>query len=1035
MTGTTLAQESTESVARKGLTIRPYFSDPQVLPYEEMEWTLHHVQTRDRTGKILFEMKDVEAPTSWSARAVQIAAEKYFRKAGVPNERGHEYSIKHLVDRVAKAVTAWGRQYEYFASDSDADTFEHELTWLLVNQYAAFNSPVWFNCGLHHAYGIEGGRGNWAWDMEGDDVFQVENNYERPQCSACFILSVEDSLIDKGGIMDFVNSEARIFKYGSGSGANFSRIRGAGELLSGGGTSSGLMSFLKIPDVAAGSIKSGGTTRRAAKMVIVDDDHPEVMDFIGWKAREEDKAHLLHKAGIGLDETGMADFNGEAYATVSGQNSNNSVRLSDAFMDAYKNGGKWQLKGRTTGDVMREIDAEEMMREISRAAWRCADPGVQFHDTINDWHTCSNTGPIRGSNPCSEYMFLDNTACNLASLNLMKFLRDDGTFDVESYDHANRIIFAAQEIIVDLASYPTEEIGRNSANFRPLGLGYANLGTLLMCMGIPYDSKEGRALCGGITAIMNGVGYRTSAEMAAVKGPFAGYADNAEPMMRVMQKHRQHAVHQLETGSPIMADNEDEHRMDARTEAVARYAVTVWDQVLEEGEKYGYRNSQATVLAPTGTIGFLMDCDTTGIEPDFSIVKWKLHAGGEWRQIINQSLVLALENLGYTGEQVQDILTYVIGDDNTPGAETVEGAPHLKEEHYAVFDCANKCGAEGQRFIHHMGHVRMMAAAQPFISGAISKTVNLPNEVSEEDIRETYVESWRLGLKAMAIYRDGSKHSQPLTAKTETKDADAEGEVSKASKQSTIDEHGQIWGTLKGLKDTTSQVWKTKVRVHDPELGTMNVHITFREDDEGNLMEMFLNAGNKGSTTQFLCDSLGRAWSRQLRLGYPVAKLCADLVGQNGPIRGMTGHPFIKNVKGIEDLVGKLAAYHYLGETRFVNPELLEKYKQSPDYEPPRHDFLAELKAFRQRLQVRPEKTLEAFTEDAEADTNDDDDAAGQVTLKTETVQGTGKTEAKGVDVMGNLNEEKTCSDCGFMMVRNGACHKCINCGATDGCS
>ncbi|MBW3581973.1 MAG: vitamin B12-dependent ribonucleotide reductase [Euryarchaeota archaeon] len=1009
MTEAQLTQE-VSSGEKKGLVVRPYFSDSAVDPYDEIEWVRHHVQTRDRSGKVLFDMEDVEAPDFWSARAVQIAAEKYFRKAGLPLPRGHESSIKELVSRVSEAIAAWGREHGYFATAKDADLFERELRWLLVNQYAAFNSPVWFNCGLHHKYGTDGTGGNWTWDMEKGGVYQVENNYERPQCSACFILSVEDTLIDKGGIMDFVVSEARIFKYGSGSGANFSRVRGAGEPLSGGGTSSGLMSFLKIPDVAAGSIKSGGTTRRAAKMVILDDDHPEIMEFIRWKAREEDKARLLLESGIGLDSSGVPDFNGEAYQTVSGQNSNNSVRLSDAFMKAYLADTPWTLKARTSGKTLREVDATEMMREIAKAAWRCADPGVQFHDTINTWHTCPESGPIRGSNPCSEYMFLDNTACNLASLNLMKFLADDGSFDAEGYAAANRIVFMAQEIIVDLASYPTEQIGKNSHDYRPLGLGYANLGTLLMCMGLPYDSKEGRGIASTITAIMNGVGYLTSAEMAAVQGPFAGYRKNEKAMLQVMARHREHAVALLETGSAITADNEDQHRVDARTESLAQYAVAVWDKVLEEGEKHGFRNSQATVLAPTGTIGFLMDCDTTGIEPDFSLVKWKLHAGGEWRQIINQSIPLALERLGYSEGEVDDIILYVLGDGATPGKETVEGAPHLKKEHLPVFDCANTCGEDGTRYIHHMGHVRMMAAAQPFISGAISKTVNLPATVTPEDIQETYVESWRLGLKAMAIYRDGSKHSQPLSSKTAKK---AEAKKEEAAEVAIV---GPKWGELRELKDTTSQVWKTKVTVHDPELGTMNVHITFREDDDGALSEIFLNAGNKGSGTQFLCDSLAKAWSRQLRLGYTVASLAGDLVGQNGPIRGMTGHPFLKNVKGIEDLVGKLLAYHYLGETRFINPELLEKYRQSLDYEPPRHEYLDQLRLFRNQMTKRPEKTLSEFVEEEP---------------KSAKKNGGGK----GIDVMGKLREDKTCGDCGFMMVRNGACHKCINCGATDGCS
>ncbi|GIX07185.1 MAG: hypothetical protein KatS3mg115_1588 [Candidatus Poribacteria bacterium] len=821
---TTTEREATLLATPEGLRIPRYFTTPEVHPFDAVEWEERRSVITSEKGEVIFECDHVRVPKSWSQLATDIMVSKYFRKAGVP-ETGSETSAAQVIHRVAHTIRMEGEARGYFASSEDAESFEMELTHLLVHQMGAFNSPVWFNCGLWHEYGIAGGGGNWWYDPERNEAVEIDNNYRHPQNSACFIQSVEDDLMS---MFELIKTEARLFKYGSGTGTNFSPIRGKMEKLSSGGTSSGLMSFLEVFDKAAGATKSGGTTRRAAKMVILDMDHPEIEEFINWKVREEEKVAALVRAGY------SADFNGEAYRTVSGQNSNNSVRVTDAFMDAVLKDGTWTTYLRTTGEPWKTYKARDLWRQIAEAAWRCADPGIQFDTTINDWHTCPNTDRIYASNPCSEYMFLNDSACNLASLNLLKFLREDGTFDVEAYRAAIRIFIIAMEIIVDFSSYPTKKIAENSALYRPLGLGYANLGALLMVQGIPYESEEGYALCGALTAILTGHAYATSAEIAAVKGPFAGYLKNREPMLRVINKHRA-AVYRIHA----------EHC----PAYLLRAAEEDWDRALRLGERYGYRNAQATVIAPTGTIGLLMDCDTTGIEPDFALVKFKKLAGGGYFKIINRSVPRALQALGYSQEEIEDIVTYVLGTGSLHGApyinwvsleekglrpeeiqriekalpgamdlsaainvwtlgeatlqrlgftpeqyhrpdfnllkalgfseeqieeanrvicgtQTVEGAPHLKVEHYPVFDCANKCGKYGTRFISPMGHVRMMAAAQPFISGAISKTVNLPHEATVEDIEEIYMEAWRLGLKAIAIYRDGSKLSQPLSAGT-----------------------------------------------------------------------------------------------------------------------------------------------------------------------------------------------------------------------------------------------------------------------------
>ncbi|MEZ0228434.1 MAG: vitamin B12-dependent ribonucleotide reductase, partial [Planctomycetota bacterium] len=834
------AKSTTRSGARaRGLSVERRFTAALngTDPLETVRYDRRRSVITNPDGSVVFEMNNAEVPADWSQLATDIIVSKYFRKTEVPQPGttalGSEHSAKQVCRRISVAIRHAGEKLGgYFASAQDAQAFQDELAFMLIHQFGAFNSPAWFNCGLAEAYGIKGKPvGNWSWNPDTGKVEESADAYSHPQISACFIQSISDDLMD---IAAGVQREMRLFKFGSGTGTNFSSIRAEGELLSSGGTSSGLMSFLDVFDKAAGATKSGGTTRRAAKMVILDMDHPDVDKFIEWKAREEDKVLALIRAGY------SSDFNGEAYRTVSGQNSNNSVRATDDFMRAVEQNAQWSTRWRTNGAVAKTMPARDLMKKVSQAAWRCADPGMQFDTTINKWHTVPNSGRINASNPCSEFMFLDDTSCNLASVNLMKFRLPDNKLNIAAYRHACRVFLLAQEIIVDYASYPTQPIAQNSHDYRPLGLGYANLGSLLMVQGVPYDSPRGAATCAAITAIMTGAAYEASAEIAASKGPFPGFAHNREPMLRVMGQHRSAAY-------AIPADTD---------QALVAAAREAWDRAVDSGERWGYRNAQATVLAPTGTIGLLMDCDTTGIEPDFALVKFKKLAGGGYFKIVNQTVQPALETLGYSPSEVEAILTYLSGTlhfNNTPhlnrasllakgltkeeidkaeaalkgafdlrsvfskyvigeaaiarlghaeaakspkfdlletlgftkaqveeaadvicGRMTVEGAPHLKDEHLAVFDCANRCGKKGKRYIEPLGHVRMMAAAQPFISGAISKTVNLPKETSVEEVESTYIEAWKSGLKAIALYRDGSKASQVLSGGGDSKSEKSE---------------------------------------------------------------------------------------------------------------------------------------------------------------------------------------------------------------------------------------------------------------------
>jgi len=730
------AVTASTSSGRAALEIHPTFCPVEVeSPFDTTEWELRTAAIKGEDGKVLFEQPACEIPAAWSQLATNVVVSKYFYGEIHTPER--EHSVKQLVHRVARTIADWGKADGYFKTSSDAENFYRDLAWLCVHQHGAFNSPVWFNVGLYHQYGVKGAPCNWRWDEAKRDVVMPDNPYEYPQGSACFIQSVKDNMED---IMDLARSEAMLFKFGSGTGTDLSTLRSQREKLAGGGKPSGPLSFMRVYDQVAAVVKSGGKTRRAAKMQSLKVTHPDIMEFIECKSKEEKKARILIEKG-GYD----ANFNGEAYSSILFQNANLSVRVTDDFMEAAERDDTWTTRWVTdAAKAGPAYKAREVMNRMAECAWQCGDPGVQYDTTINRWHTCPNSGRINASNPCSEYMFLDDTACNLASINLMKFRRPDGSFDVERFAAACRIFFVAQEILVDHASYPTPRIARNSHLFRPLGLGYSNLGSLLMADGLAYDSDAGRGLCGALTAILHGAANRTSAELAAAVGPFEGFAANRDPMLGVMQMHRT-AVEKIDPACP-------KYLHDA--------ARRIWDDVLEHGRRHGYRNAQATVLAPTGTISFLMDCDTTGIEPDIALVKYKQLAGGGMLKIVNQTVPLALRTLGYDEPAVEGILAFIDKND------TIEGAPGLKDAHLAVFDCAFKPRL-GQRSIAWQAHVKMMAAAQPFISGAISKTVNMPRETTPADIAGAYTEGWRMGLKALAIYRDGSKESQPLNTGTE----------------------------------------------------------------------------------------------------------------------------------------------------------------------------------------------------------------------------------------------------------------------------
>jgi ribonucleoside-diphosphate reductase alpha chain len=1166
-------------------------------PFSSVKWVKRSSKITNPDGSVVFEMKDAEVPESWSQLATDIMVSKYFRKAGVPTgpgspdgKTGPEKSARQVIHRLAGCWRHWGETHGYFDSKEDAGAFYDELVHMMVHQMCAPNSPQWFNTGLNWAYGISGpAQGHWVVDPKTGETKLADDAYTHPQPHACFIQSVSDDLVNDGGIMDLWVREARLFKYGSGTGTNFSNLRGDGERLSGGGKSSGLMSWLRIGDRAASAIKSGGTTRRAAKMVCLDMDHPDIKDFINWKVREEIKVQAMveglkllkqHDSGVAAqcDKLSLKldyDFNGEAYQTVSGQNSNNSVRIPDSFFDALDKDGDWTTHFRTNPGKKKDFKARELWEDIGFAAWRCADPGVQFDGTVNAWHTCPSGGRINASNPCSEYMFLDNTACNLASLNVLKFY-DAGTraFDIDSYEHGIDLWTIVLEISVLMASFPSREIAELSYKYRTLGLGYANLGAMLMQAGIPYDSEEGRAICAMLTAILTGRSYRMSAAMAAELGAFPGYAADRENMLRVMRNHRLAAHGEARSSkkyeglriTPVPVDFvlvKGGKIAISNSKMLLTHAMRAWDEALELGEKHGYRNAQTTVIAPTGTIGLLMDCDTTGVEPDFALVKFKKLAGGGYFKIANESVRPALSALGYSDQEVKDIMAYILGrlslevpmpagaagarsgetlsgwlrskglsdadlqkiTDTLPGVfelsfafsawsvpdvalqacgvdavaakadpafnllaalglsgeaiealntvicgtSTIEGAPHLKAEHLPVFDCANKCGKLGQRFIAPQGHIRMMASAQPFISGAISKTINLPNEASVQDIKDCYRLSWELGLKANALYRDGCKLSQPLSAtadeaKKESGKADAKAvgvgpdlELSSSKKAerasaalsasapaaTPVVKSEPVHGNghvveAKPVEPVRIETRPMRRRLSDTRKSLthkFNVaghegYLTVGLYDDGQPGELFITMSKEGSTIGGVMDSLGTATSVALQYGVPISSLVSKFSHQRFEPAGMTENPDIPFAKSLVDYIFRWLGMQFIPGYREANSpraiaaaQALEKNATHTQEDqrwktPDRVSVVSgpELGGRGVAVPAAGPTVVHGHGPVAGLD-------AGALLSATLTIAMESMSDAPGCDV------------CGTITVRSGTCYKCMNCGNSMGCS
>ncbi len=1109
-----MSKTKTNNKKKKGLTFQRYFTKDGVSPFDQFEYEYRSSVIRNPNGGVVFEMNNVEVPKDWSQVATDILAQKYFRKAGVPQEDGStgtETSIKQVAHRLADCWRQWGEEYNYFASQNDAQVFYDELVYTIIGQLAAPNSPQWFNTGLHTSYGIKGNpQGHYFINPQTGELERSQSAYERPQPHACFILSVDDDLVNEGGIMDLWVREARIFKYGSGVGSNFSNIRAENEKLSGGGYSSGLMSFLKVGDRAAGAIKSGGTTRRAAKMVCVDLDHPEIEEFINWKVEEEDKVAALQAGGY------SADYEGEAYKTVSGQNSNNSIRIPNSFFDRLEKGEDWELTARSDGETMKSVNSQKLWDQIAYAAWRCADPGVQFDDTINEWHTCPKDGPIRASNPCSEYMFLDNTACNLASINLGKFFdNQELTLDVEGYEYVTRLWTVVLEISVLMAQFPSKEVAQLSYDYRTLGLGYANLGSVLMISGIPYDSDQARAFAGAVSAIMTGTAYKTSAEMAQHLGPFNRYEENKEDMLRVIRNHRAAAYNAQDAyeGLEIKPQGIDpgycpNYLLEAATNA--------WDDALKWGEKYGYRNAQATVIAPTGTISLVMDCDTTGVEPDFSLVKFKKLSGGGYFKIINESIPPALRSLGYNETQIKEIVNYAKGYGtlaNAPyinhdtlrakglteqdvanleegmksafdisfvfnvhqlgedcysrlgfkpeqyqqndffllhelgftdeeidqanqyacGTMTIEGAPHLKEKDYPVFDCANRCGRIGQRFIHPHGHIKMMGAVQPFISGAISKTINLPNEATSEDIQGCYYLSWQLGLKANALYRDGCKLSQPLSNKASSeKDDESKKETSSSNGSGESANFSQLTpeqvleAAKQMMNESTDTTFKRQLSriverkqlptkrqgfTQKAKIGGHTIFLRTGEYDDGTLGEIFIDMHKEGASFRSLMNCFAIAISIGLQYGVPVEEFVNKFSFTRFDPSGMVeGHPNIKNSTSVIDYIFRVLGYEYLDREDLVHV-LPEKPENTGDDEED-----GEQSNGTTNYQAQQEQKVENVSQDSQE---------ANASSNSQVQKHLGDTDG----------DAPNCEICGHITVRNGTCYKCLNCGNSMGCS
>jgi len=1213
------------------MKISRYFTKAGESPYDGIQFEARKSEIRNTNGSTVFLMENVIAPAGWSQVAVDILAQKYFRKAGLPKtgeaESTGETDSRQVFHRLAGCWQHWGDKYNYFNSPDDSQAFYDELCHMLARQIAAPNSPQWFNTGLHFAYGITGGaQGHYYVDPTTEKLTRSENAYERPQPHACFILSVKDDLVNEGGIMDLWTREARIFKYGSGVGTNFSKIRGESEQLSGGGKSSGLMSFLRVGDRSAGAIKSGGTTRRAAKMVCLDLDHPDIETFVNWKVVEEQKVAALvtgstinqqylnsvmracheGEGGSNIRENDhlrkavaeaknvniplnyiqrviqFADqgytsidfpiydtgYESEAYLTVSGQNSNNSVRVPNAFLKAVETGDKWSLKARTTGEIVKELDARELWDQICEAAWNSADPGLQFDTTINEWHTCPADGRINASNPCSEYMFLDDTACNLASINLIRFYNAaSGEFDVEGYRHAIRLWTIVLEISVLMAQFPSESIAALSYKFRTLGLGYANLGALLMQMGVPYDSPEGTAYAGAITGILGGESYRTSAEMAMDLGAFPGYEPNRDAMLRVIRNHRRAANNAPQNeyeGLSVYPLGIDSNYC---PEVLLRAAQKAWDNALELGTKHGFRNAQVTVLAPTGTIGLIMDCDTTGVEPDFALVKFKKLSGGGYFKIINQSIPPSLRRLGYSQEQIEDIELYIVGrktlkgapeinheslarrgftktelnkleaglenafelkfafnkynlgeefcsnvlgfseeqlndwsfdmvsalgftqsdydaaNEFVCGAMTIEGAPWLKNEHLPVFDCASKCGAKGRRFIQASGHIRMMAAAQPFLSGAISKTINLPSNATVEDVRNAYWLSWSLGTKANALYRDGSKLSQPLNSSSSdsaaailSADLSTAGDVFSSpviSRQAEIEEAATRlvyrYISKRRVMPGRRRGYTQKARV-----GGHKVYLRTGEFEDGSLGEIFVDMHREGAAFRSLMNCFAIAISLGLQYGVPLEEFVEAFVFTRfEPNGSVLGHQNIRMSTSIIDYIFRELALSYLGRTDLVQvkPEDLHNDTIGSPNEASPYDAEEDQGEVDhvpgQAYQNHSSNGFDRILKDPQSPLPFDGNsrAVGSPTETLALIQqgsepqfeenpniqlkGPSKTllDSKSTNDLSKVSEEirqarlkgyegDPCSNCGaFTMVRNGVCLKCDSCGETSGCS
>ena len=1200
--------------------------------YADLDFGTTVSEIRNPDGSVVFRLDNVEVPKAWSQVASDVIAQKYFRKAGVPaqsvrvkekgvpeflwrsvpvegTEMGGETSSKQVFDRLAGAWAYWGWKGGYFTTEEDARAYYDEMRNMLASQRAAPNSPQWFNTGLHWAYGIDGpAQGHYYVDHKTAKLTRSTSSYEHPQPHACFIQSVADDLVGDGGIMDLWVREARLFKYGSGTGTNFSSLRGAGEKLSGGGKSSGLMGFLKIGDRAAGAIKSGGTTRRAAKMVIVDADHPDIEEFINWKVLEEQKVasivagskmheqklNLIFKAIAGWDglegdaydpakndqlkdairaakkvsipetyvkrvldyakqghtsiefPTYDTDWDSEAYNSVSGQNSNNSIRVTDAFLKAVEADGDWELLDRVTGKVSKTLRARDLWDQVGHAAWACADPGIQYHDTVNDWHTCPEDGAIRGSNPCSEYMFLDDTACNLASMNLLTFLKD-GEFQVEDYMHASRLWTVTLEISVMMAQFPSKEIAQRSYDFRTLGLGYANIGGLLMNMGFSYDSDEGRALCGALTAIMTGVAYATSAEMAGELGAFPGYGKNSAHMLRVIRNHR-NAAYGKAAGyeklaiKPLPLDHKN-----CPQAGLVDVAMSTWDEALTLGEKHGYRNAQTSVIAPTGTIGLVMDCDTTGIEPDFALVKFKKLAGGGYFKIINQSVPAALEKLGYGSAQIEEIVGYAVGhgtignapginhtslmghgfgpnelakvdgalasafdirfvfnqwtlgedfctgvlgiprdklndptfdllkslgfskrdveaaNDHVCGTMTLEGAPHLKEEHYAIFDCANPCGKKGKRYLSVNSHIYMMAAAQSFISGAISKTINMPNDATIEDCQKAYELSWSLGIKANALYRDGSKLSQPLASALVEDDDEAADILESGSIHEKaivlaekIVEKVIVKEIIKSHREKMPQ--RRKGYTQKANVGGHKVYLRTGEYQDGSLGEIFIDMHKEGAGFRAMMNNFAIAVSVGLQYGVPLEEFVDAFTFTKFEPAGMVqGNDSIKSATSILDYIFRELAVSYLDRTDLahVQPQgatfdtigrgaeegVSNVAAVSEDAAAKSMEVLRQITSpgyLRNRmpqnftvLQGGQSAAMEAIS--ALVPQGD-----GGVAVATSTTSITSGTVALDLRTKARMQgyEGEACGECGnYTLVRNGTCMKCNTCGGTSGCS